>query len=280
METNIILAGVGGQGIVSISYVIDMVSLERGLTFKQAEVHGMSQRGGAVQSHLRVSDRPIHSDLVPKGRCDIIVSIEPLESLRYVEYLSPSGTVVSATDPFINIPNYADVEQVLDTIAALPSHTLVPAERLARAAGSARAANMVILGAASAYLGFPDELLEKAILAAFRAKGDKVQATNIAAFRAGKAACAAYRACLAGGIASRYARVLVGRLDGGALDAAAVPRWKQLFDSSLAAPVLDLLASASQGRFPGIVDVPSAVIAAGDSARDRLPDLLLRSTKA
>ncbi len=279
METNIILAGVGGQGIVSISYVIDMASLERGLLFKQAEVHGMSQRGGAVQSHLRVSDMPLHSDLVPKGRCDIIVSIEPLESLRYVEFLSPTGTVVSATEPFINIPDYADVERILDAIAALPSHTLIPAEKLARAAGSARAANMVILGAASPYLSLPEELLEKGILDAFRAKGEKIQATNIAAFRSGKAAGAAYRACLAAGIPSRAARVLVGRVDGGVLHDDAISRWKAVFDGPLGNSVRELLASSAHGRFAGRPEVPAAVLNAGSPTPDQLPALLFQASK-
>lgn len=279
METNIILAGVGGQGIVSISYVIDMASLARGLSFKQAEVHGMSQRGGAVQSHLRIADTAIHSDLVPRGRGDVILSVEPLESLRYVEYLSPTGTVVSATDPFINISNYSDVEKVLDAIAALPSHTLIPAERLARAAGSARAANMVVLGAASPYVGLSDELLEKAILDAFRAKGEKIQATNISAFRFGKAAGAAYRACLAAGIESRYARVLVGRLEGGELADSAIAPWKALFASPAGSAVRDLLASGTQGRFLGQPDVPKAVLNAPDAV-ERLPALLFATASA
>lgn len=186
METNIILAGVGGQGILSISYVIDMAAARSGLQFKQAEVHGMSQRGGAVYSHLRIADHDIHSDLVPKGRADLVLSIEPLESLRYVEYLSPTGAVVTATEPFANIADYPDVQAILDEVARLPKAVLVPAEKLARKAGSARAANMVLLGAASPYLGLSPEMLEQCILATFERKGDKVQKTNIAGFRAGR----------------------------------------------------------------------------------------------
>ncbi|MBI5545377.1 MAG: indolepyruvate oxidoreductase subunit beta, partial [Deltaproteobacteria bacterium] len=182
METNIILAGVGGQGILSISFVIDTAALAQGLQFKQSEVHGMSQRGGEVQSHLRVCDRPIHSDLIPKGAATLVLSVEPLESLRYVEYLSPTGTVVASVDPFDNLPDYPDLERILDAIAALPSHSLLHTERLAREAGSAKAQNMVLLGAASPYLGIEEELIEGAIGKAFAAKGDKVQRTNVDAF--------------------------------------------------------------------------------------------------
>ncbi|MFH0901298.1 MAG: indolepyruvate oxidoreductase subunit beta [Pseudomonadota bacterium] len=192
MEANIILAGVGGQGILSISLVIDMAAVKQGLSFKQAEVHGMSQRGGAVQSHLRISGGTIYSDLVPKGRGTLVLAIEPLESLRYVEYLSPDGAVVSGVDPFVNIPNYPDVAGVLDAVASLPRSILVPAEKLARKAGNARAQNMVLLGAASPYIGLREEVLEDCIRIAFERKGQKIQDINVAAFRAGRDAGRAY----------------------------------------------------------------------------------------
>lgn len=274
METNIILAGVGGQGILAISYVIDTSALKQGLFFKQAEVHGMSQRGGAVQSHLRLSDKPIHSDLVPRGRGTLILSVEPLESLRYIDYLSPEGAVVSSTDPFINIPNYADVEQVLDAIASLPTHVLVPAERLARQAGSARAQNMVLLGAASPFLNLSDELLEDGIREAFARKGEKIQAVNIAAFRAGKAAGQAYRDCLEAGIASSRGRTLIGRLQNGQLQKEAVPLWKDVFNGPLAEPVCQALRSSAQGRIPGDAVIPQSLLKAGPAAHDQIPQLL------
>jgi indolepyruvate ferredoxin oxidoreductase, beta subunit len=278
METNIILAGVGGQGIVSISYVIDMAATSQGLSFKQAEVHGMSQRGGAVMSHLRISDGPIHSDLVPKGRAGLLLAVEPLESLRYIDYLSPDGAVICGVDPFINIPDYPAVEKVLDAIATLSAHTLIASERLARQAGSARAQNIVLLGAASPYLGLREELLEKGIVDAFAAKGEKIQKTNVDAFRAGKAAGQAYRACLVAGIASRYARVLVGRLSGGALAAQAVAPWSQVFRGPLAGCVLELLGGSAAGRVVGTADIPQAIQAAGQLAPDALSTLLFKVT--
>jgi indolepyruvate ferredoxin oxidoreductase, beta subunit len=274
METNIILAGVGGQGILSISYVIDMASLKQGLSFKQSEVHGMSQRGGSVQSHLRVSDRTIYSDLVPKGRGTIVLSVEPLESLRYIEYLSPEGVVVSGVDPYINIENYPEVERVLDGVGALRNHTLVNADRLARQAGSGRAQNMVLLGAASPFLGIHDEHLEACIREAFAHKGEKVQRVNVDAFHMGKAGGAAYRACRAAGIGGRETRALTGRLDAGALQETAVPLWRQLFAGPVATPLCEALTAKDAGRVPGTPAVPTAILAQADPAPGRLKELL------
>jgi indolepyruvate ferredoxin oxidoreductase beta subunit len=277
METNIILAGVGGQGILSISFVIDMAALKQGLQFKQAEVHGMSQRGGAVSSHLRLSDKTIHSDLVPRGSGTLVLAVEPLESLRYIDYLSPQGTVVTGTDPFINIPDYADIDKVLDKVASLPSHTLIPADRLARQAGTAKAQNMVLLGAASPYLDLPEALLEEGIREAFARKGEKVQDTNIAAFRAGRAAGQAYRACIGAGISSRHARLLVGRLVDGKLSADALDPWKHVFAGPVAEPIDALLSSKSPGKIVGDSEIPKTLATMGESARDKLRELLFKA---
>ena len=92
---NIILSGVGGQGILTIAAVLDTASLNQNLYVKQAEVHGMSQRGGAVQSHVRISDKIIYSDLIPLGKADMILSVEPMELLRYLPYLKPEGWLIT-----------------------------------------------------------------------------------------------------------------------------------------------------------------------------------------
>lgn len=122
MKSDIILSGVGGQGILSIAAVVGMAALENHLYLKQAEVHGMSQRGGAVQSHLRISEREIASDLIPEGRADIIISVEPMESLRYLPWLSESGWLVTNTTPFVNITDYPDMKELLAEIENFPSH--------------------------------------------------------------------------------------------------------------------------------------------------------------
>lgn len=267
METNIILCGVGGQGILSISVVIDMAALKTGLTFKQAEVHGMSQRGGEVISHLRVADHPVHSDLVPKGAGTLVLSVEPLECLRYVDFLSPDGAVVTAAEPFVNIPDYPEVAKVLEAVAKLKTHVLVPADGLAREAGTAKAANMVLLGAASPFLGIKDEVLEKAIEELFARKGEKVQKTNVNAYRAGKAAGEAYRACLKAEVPSKAARALVGRLAKGELSPNAVPHWKALFASPMGDDVVAALEAKGADRVKGDADLPKQILAVGKAGK-------------
>ena len=185
MKKDIILSGVGGQGILSIATVIGRAALAEGLQIKQAEVHGMSQRGGDVQSHLRISSSEIRSDLIPRGGADLIVSLEPMEALRYLPWLSAEGWVVTNTVPFVNIPNYPD-EKILDAeLHALPHVVLLDADALAREAASPRSANMALLGATAPLLDIAAERLEEGIRAIFARKGDAVVEANLAAFRAG-----------------------------------------------------------------------------------------------
>jgi indolepyruvate ferredoxin oxidoreductase beta subunit len=206
MDYNLILAGVGGQGILSIAQAISVAVVNRGWFVKQAEVHGMAQRGGAVQSHLRFSDRKIHSDLIPLGRADMILSVEPLEVLRYVQYLGKNGVIVSNTTPFINIPNYPPVEETMDRIATITRHVLINADALAKSAGSARASNIVMLGAASPFLGFKPEELETAITQMFERKGEKIVNVNKTAFRYGRRAATSYEQAIKSGKTGREAR--------------------------------------------------------------------------
>lgn len=185
MRCDIVLAGVGGQGVLSISAIIAAAALEEGLYVKQSEVHGMSQRGGAVQANLRISDSPIGSDLIPRGRATMILSMEPMESLRYLPYLSPEGTLITASKPVLNIASYPDLEQILDAIRNLPRSILVDADRLARESGAARSTNMVMVGAAAELLPIKPEMIDRFIIKKFKRKGEKVVETNIKAFRAG-----------------------------------------------------------------------------------------------
>lgn len=186
MKKDIILAGVGGQGILSIATVIGEAALQEGLYLKQAEVHGMSQRGGDVQSNLRLSSAPIMSDLIPKGGADLIISLEPMEALRYVEYLKPDGWIVTSCVPFLNIPNYPELEQVLARIKAYEHHVLLDVEALAKEVGApAQAANMVLLGAAIPMLGIDHDKMIAGVARVFARKGETVVNTNIAAVEAG-----------------------------------------------------------------------------------------------
>jgi indolepyruvate ferredoxin oxidoreductase beta subunit len=195
MTFDIVLAGVGGQGVLSLSSIIAAGALDEGLFVKQSEVHGMAQRGGTVTAHLRLSDHPIASDLVPLGRASMVLSLEPLESLRFNEYLAPDGVIVTATEPVANIPNYPPLEALLAAVRAQPRAVLVDAARLAKAAGLARATNMVMAGAAAPWLPLGAASLERCIRAQFGRKGATVVEQNMAAFRAGQevSACTATR---------------------------------------------------------------------------------------
>lgn len=187
MKKNIIISGVGGQGILTIATVIGTAALSEGLELKQAEVHGMSQRGGDVQSHLRLSSNAIASDLIPEGKADIIISIEPLESLRYVNMLhKKEGWLVSSMNPFKNIANYPPIEEVLNAIWELPHYVTIDADRVAKDIGSIKAANIVVLGAASPFLDLKYESLEKAITTIFSKKGDEMVQLNLRALKAGR----------------------------------------------------------------------------------------------
>jgi indolepyruvate ferredoxin oxidoreductase beta subunit len=186
MKKDIILAGVGGQGILSIAAVIGMAAVDMGLSLKQAEVHGMSQRGGAVQSHLRLSDKEIASDLIPEEECDLILSVEPMESLRYLPFLSPEGWVITSSNSFENIPDYPPLEELFSEIRKVGDHVLLDAETLAKELGSVRVSNMVMLGAASTQIGIPEAHLERAVESLFGRKGEEVVNLNISALRAGK----------------------------------------------------------------------------------------------
>ena len=185
MQKNIILAGVGGQGILSIAAVIDWAALKAGLEIRQAEVHGMSQRGGAVQSHLRIADHEIFADLISLGTADLILSVEPLEALRYLPWLGPGGRVVTSLDPFINMPGYPTMEKILSDLGKTDRPVLVQAAEMAREAGSLRASNMVMLGAGAPFTGIAPEKLEEGIEALFGAKGREIVDINIRAFRKG-----------------------------------------------------------------------------------------------
>jgi len=187
MKQDIIITGVGGQGILSIAYVIDNAALADGLFFKQAEVHGMAQRGGAVQSHMRLSNDAIWSDLIPKGEADMILSVEPLEALRYFEYLRPGGIVVTSSTPYRNIPDYPDVDRVLEALRKAP-RSVVVSEKLAREAGTVKAQNIVLLGAAAGFLILKEASLLLTIDALFRGRGTPVLEANLKAFELGKKA--------------------------------------------------------------------------------------------
>lgn len=212
MERNVILAGVGGQGILTIARAISRAAQCRGLRIKQSEVHGMAQRGGAVHAHLRLSNGEIHSDLIPCGKADLILSLEPLEALRYAHYLRPGGEIVTSTNAVTNISNYPPVEETLNRIAQRAEHVLLDAAKLAALSGSPRASNVVLLGAVAEMLDLPVADLEAALLDLFGGKGDSVVAANGRALRFGASAALAYQEGLRRGGGSPAVRRWVDQL--------------------------------------------------------------------
>lgn len=186
MKADIILAGVGGQGILSIATALGEAALADGLLIKQAETHGMSQRGGAVYSHMRISDQPISSDLIPGGTADLILSVEPMESLRYLPYLSETGYLVTNTTPFVNISNYPETEKIMVEIRKFPRYIAIDADTIAKEVGSTRASNMVMLGAASPFIDIEFSKIEEGIRRIFARKGEDVVNMNLEALRRGR----------------------------------------------------------------------------------------------
>lgn len=186
MKTDIVLAGVGGQGILSVATILGVAALKEGMNIKQAEVHGMSQRGGDVQSTLRISSSPIYSDLIPYGKADIIVSLEPMEALRYLPYLSPEGWIVTSSAPFINIPNYPSIEEIVKELKNAGNVIVFDMETMAKEVASPRSSNMVLLGASSHFIDLKSEKIEDAIKSVFSSKGEAIVDSNLKAYQAGR----------------------------------------------------------------------------------------------
>lgn len=183
---DIILAGVGGQGVLSVAAVVSLAALKDGYKIRQSEVHGMSQRGGAVVANMRISTAVIESDLIPKGNADVILSMEPVEALRYLDYLKPDGFLITAAEPYVNIPDYPDLEYIHGKISALDSSMIIQANDLAKEAGSLRAVNMVLVGALSNKIPVSYDKIKEAVIELFTRKGQKIVDMNLKALELGR----------------------------------------------------------------------------------------------
>ena len=186
MKSNIIIAGVGGQGILTIAAVLDLAALDQDLHVKQSEVHGMSQRGGAVQSHVRISDTEIYSDLIPHEKADLILSVEPMELLRYIPFLKSTGWLITDSKAFINISNYPDKHELYKIIKSHKNNIIINATEMAKKLGNSKIANIVLLGAASSLIPLPEESIITAIKKLFENKSERIINLNMEAFQAGK----------------------------------------------------------------------------------------------
>jgi indolepyruvate ferredoxin oxidoreductase beta subunit len=213
MNFDLVLCGVGGQGVLSIAWIVDQAAVAAGFHIKQPEVHGMAQRGGAVSALVRLADSPVASDLIAAGNASLIVSVEPMEALRYADLLRPDGWIVTDVTPMVNVANYPRPDVLYDVLFALPNLIAIDATRLAHRAGTVKAQNMVVLGAAASRLPVPAALLERFIEAQFAAKGPRIVEANIAAFRIGDAASRFAGALLARGVAAGIVARVVTRLD-------------------------------------------------------------------
>jgi len=213
MNYDLVICGVGGQGVLSIAWVVDQAAVDAGLHIKQPEVHGMAQRGGAVSAFVRMSDSPIASDLVADGTASMVLSVEPLEALRYTNMLRPDGWIVTDVTPLKNVAAYPDTARLLDVLFSAPRLIAVDAAALARKAGMVKANNMVMLGAASSLLPVPAALIERHLLALFAAKGERIVNANLDAYRMGDAAGRLAVALIAGGAPAGVVARVVARLD-------------------------------------------------------------------
>ena len=263
MKFDLILGGVGGQGILTIAFVIDNAAVKQGYHVKQSELHGMAQRGGAVLSQLRLSKDPIFSDLIPMKGADMIISTEPMEVFRYGNYLNDSGVVISSTTPVVNISDYPDPALVLAELAGLPGIVLVDCGKVAGEAGGKRAANMVMLGAASPFLPLDDGLMEEFIRALFERKGDRVVATNIRAFRLGRANGSFFASCAGKGIGPRRVLDCMAHLESATLDPGSVGPWHRIMTSVRMTELERLWGEMESVRIPGDVDTAQRILSEG-----------------
>ena len=184
MRCDLVIAGVGGQGVLSVAMIVAEAARREGLTVKQTEVHGMAQRGGAVHATLRISSEPIASELIPAGSADLVLGMEPIEALRHLDLLAAGGALITAADPMEGIAGYPPIDQIHDQVRSFGGR-LVDARAIAREAGSPRSANVVMIGAASTVLPLPAATIETCVQDAFAAKGERIAAANLRAFRAG-----------------------------------------------------------------------------------------------
>ncbi len=264
MNYDLVICGVGGQGVLSIAWVIDHAAHEAGLHFKQSEVHGMAQRGGAVSACVRLSDRPVASDLIAQGSASLILSVEPLEALRYTPLLRPDGWIVTDVTPMVNIPDYPPGEKLFPVLFSVPHLAVLDATQLAKKAGNLKAQNMVALGAAARLLPFSTTSLERWITALFEAKGERIVKANLNAFRKGNSASRLGAALTESGVSGAMVAQVTSRLQfpPHPLAAELVSAWAERLQAADGAEFARQLFDAGQAVKPDVVTAEPASQAA------------------
>jgi indolepyruvate ferredoxin oxidoreductase beta subunit len=212
MNYDLVVCGVGGQGVLTMAGVIDHAIHEAHLHLKQSEVHGMAQRGGAVSAFVRISDQPVSSDLIGEGTASMVLSVEPMEALRYTSLLRPDGWIVTDITPMVNVDNYPPMADLYQVLFSAPRLVALDAERLAKKAGSPKVQNTVVLGAAAMHLPLPSELFENQLRRLFARKGERIVNANLNAFRMGDAASRFAADLVAAGVASGTIARVVSRI--------------------------------------------------------------------
>jgi indolepyruvate ferredoxin oxidoreductase beta subunit len=214
-------------------------------------------------SHLRIADRPIYSDLIPLRSADLVLSVEPMEALRYRDYLGADGTLVASVQPVVNIPDYPDRAELIQRLLDVGRCVLVNGDRVARAAGSGRASNIGMLGAASPFLPLPVPVMEEFIRQLFGRKGERLVEINLKAFHYGRAHGEFFRQCLEAGAPAALLLELMDHLDAATIDPRAARPWSRVLDSALAPGLQALWKGESPPAIPGDTATPERILASG-----------------
>jgi len=183
---SVIIAGVGGQGAITVAQLVLGAAWKSGYYVLQSEVHGMSQRGGEVNAQIIFDKVPVTSPVVTQGEADLLIGIEPLETLRYLSQMSKDANIIASSEPVINMDNYPKIEIILEKIKSVEGAVLIDTLKAAKELNNKHAGNICILGAASKFLPIDNEVWEAVIRERFESKGEEVVMSNIKAFQYGK----------------------------------------------------------------------------------------------
>ena len=182
----IIVAGVGGQGTITLAQLILGAAWRSKYHCLQSEVHGMSQRGGAVNAHIVFDSQPVTSPTIEEGSADLLIGMEPLETLRYVHMVKKEGNIISSLSPIVNMGNYPEESTVIDAVKKVDDIHLVDTDACSKELKNRHAGNVILLGMASKFLPMEQELWLSIFEERFKVKGDKIIQKNKEAFEYGR----------------------------------------------------------------------------------------------
>lgn len=184
--SGVIVAGVGGQGAITVSQLILGAAWKSGYYTLQSEVHGMSQRGGSVNAQILFDKKEVTSPVIMEGRGDLLIGLEPLETLRYLNLLDEGAFVISSVSPIKNMMTYPEIGKIIAELKKIPGVLLIDTEKLSVELDNKNAGNMILLGVASKHLPFEDNTWYEVINERFEGKSEVLIKKNIEAFEYGK----------------------------------------------------------------------------------------------